>query len=370
MNDPVLMGSDNTRAMTPAMPGGNAVMKQSGAGEQSLAVTGETASTAAAARVEAQMRSMFAVALSRPRDWDQVRGAGLKHCTRPGFAEVARYSKPIGAGKVEGAGIRMIEMGLREMGNVHVETAVVFDSPEKRLLRIAVVDLERNATHEHEILVEKTVERRQVRQGQNVIGSRQNTRGEKVFLIEASEDELQIKAAALTSKAIRTLGQRLLPGDILEDWNRQCIQTRRNKDAVDPDAAKKQVLDAFLLNLSVQPSDLSEYLGHDVASMSPAELDNLRDIYSTVKSGDGTWHEIISEVRKARAAASSGGAKALPEAREGASLKESLAAKAQAATTAPASTTERDPQAGATLLGGAADGPPDQPSSPHARRGR
>lgn len=68
----------------------------------------ETAASAAAAQSKALVEARYTVAINRPRDIDAVRQALLKECSRPSFAAVARYNKPIGKGVV-GPSIRFAE---------------------------------------------------------------------------------------------------------------------------------------------------------------------------------------------------------------------------------------------------------------------
>ena len=64
---------------------------------------------------------------------------------------------------------------------------------------VAACDLERNKTEETDVLVQKVIERKNPRDGQTVIGSRKNSQGQTVYLIEANDNELQVKANAMVS---------------------------------------------------------------------------------------------------------------------------------------------------------------------------
>lgn len=252
----------------------------------------ETASTAVAAQAKASVEARYLMALKSPRTWDTVRVRILAACKRPGFAETARYSKPVGRTTVMGPSIRFAEEALRSMGNVYVESMVVFDDPERRIVRITGTDLEANLSYHTDLLILKTVERSSVRDGQVVVGRRQNTKGQTVYIIEATDDDLLVKQAAMTSKAVRTIGLRLLPGDILEEAMEQVAQTLLNEDAKDPDSARKRLCDAFFA-LGTSPDDLEEYLGHKLEQTTPAELNLLRTIYQALKDGEATWADVL-----------------------------------------------------------------------------
>ncbi len=252
----------------------------------------ETASTAVAAQARASVEARYLVAMKNPRSWDTVRVKVLAACKRPGFAEAARYSKPVGAKSVVGPSIRFAEEALRAMGNCYVETMVVFDDAERRIVRVNVTDLESNLSYPQDLLIAKTVERSRVRDGQTILGRRQNTKGETVYILEATEDDLLVKQAALTSKAIRTGALRLLPSDIQEEAMEKVAETLMKEDAHDPAAARKRMCDLFY-TLGVEPNDLVEYLGHELPQTTPAELNLLRTIYQALKDGEATWADVL-----------------------------------------------------------------------------
>ncbi len=296
-----------------------------------LAVHAETASTAVAAQARAIVESRYIVAMKRPRDLDDVRVRLLRECRRPGFAEVARYRKPIGKG-VEGPSIRFAEAALRALGNVTPETITVYDDQTKRILRVSVTDLESNVTYSSDIVVEKTVERRALKEGQQPISQRRNSLGQITFLVQATEDDLLNKQNALVSKALRTNALRLLPGDILEECMDVVEATVRDRAAKDPDGERKRIVDAFS-GLGVNPSDLKAYLGHDLGHSSPAEVGELRALFSAIKDGEGTWQDALATKVRSRSPESE------EKPAEGATKAATLAAKLK---TKPA-VVEREP---------------------------
>ena len=87
----------------------------------------ETSVAAAAAREQAIIGAEYIAAERHPRKWADVRVRMLDHCSRPRFAEVSRYRKPVGKKLINGAWIeqfatgftiRMAETLAQEMGNV------------------------------------------------------------------------------------------------------------------------------------------------------------------------------------------------------------------------------------------------------------
>jgi len=255
------------------------------------AVQAETATAAAAAQATALVQARYTIAIRNPRDLDVVREKLLKECRRPGFADVARYNKPIGDGIV-GPSIRFAEAALRCMGNVVIDTLVTYDDREKRILQVCVTDLEANVPYTTSIALDKTVERKQPKQGDVIIRERLNSKNEKVFIIEATEDQLLNKQNNLISKAIRTNGLRLIPGDIVEECMDQVVVTQENRDAQDPDAARRKLFDSFTA-LGVTVAELKKWLGHDGATVTKKETTDLRALYTAIKDGETTWRAVM-----------------------------------------------------------------------------
>lgn len=257
-----------------------------------LVIAAETQAAAVAAQATASVQARYLMALKRPRDPDQVRVELLKECKRPGFAQVARYRKPIGKG-VEGLSVRFAEAAVRCMGNVLTEVQTIYDDERKRIVRVLVTDLESNVPYSRDVLIDKTVERSIVKDGQRILSSRTNAQGKITHTVAATDDDLLNKEGALVSKAFRTLALRLIPGDLKEEAEQMCIDTLHDGASKDPDAQRKSLADAFA-GLGVSPASLRDFLGHELGQCSPAEIVELRAIYSCIKDGETTWGETIA----------------------------------------------------------------------------
>lgn len=259
--------------------------------QETKAVQAETASTALAAQAKALVEARYLVAINRPRDMDAVREKLLKDCKRPGFARSAIYHKPIGKG-VEGPSIRFAESAIRAMGNIIVNSPTTYEDHEKRIINVSVCDLESNTAYDADVMITKTVERNSLKEGEKAIRTRIGARGQTVHIVEATDDDILNKANALVSKAVRTLGLRLLPGDILDECMWACRQTQKDEDARDPDSAKLQLFDAFG-TIGVKVAALKEWLGHDGETITPKELGELRGIYSAIRDSETTWKAVM-----------------------------------------------------------------------------
>lgn len=279
-------------------PPTGAMVRQDQFGGGQMATVQETAATAVAAQLKASVEARCIMAMRNPRNLDQVRQELLRECARPSFAEVARYRKPVGQG-IEGLSIRFVEQALQLMGNCESIATTVYDDQLKRIVEVRVTDYERNVCHTTQITVSKTVERRQLRQGQTAIGRRTGSGGQTVYIVEATDDDLLNKQGSLVSKAIRTNGLRLIPGWLQDEADNAIRATSANNAAKDPDAERRRLADAFA-GLNVMPRDLEEYLGHDLGKISPAELVELREVYTTIRDGQATWQATIEFRREQR----------------------------------------------------------------------
>lgn len=259
----------------------------------------EMAVSSMVAKAQAEVQARYVMAYQRPRNMDLVRTKILHECARPLFAENAMYEKPVGGQKIHGLSIRFVEAALRIMGNVHMTRQVISDGEDTRTVRIGVTDLETNSTYETDFTIEKTVERRSIKEGQPYIATRTNTYGDTLYILRGTSDDVLQKESAQASKVLRTLGERLIPSDIIFEAKNRIARTVDDADAQDPDAAKKKLIDAFG-RLRISPDKLVEYLGHDLDALAPGDLANLRLCYTAINDGEATWHEMLAAKKSAR----------------------------------------------------------------------
>lgn len=296
-----------------------------------------TAQLEASARALIQARFYLAKQPNMMRLWDQVEQRLRKECQRPGFANAAWWVLPLGndpAKYPQGLSIRYAEAALRLSGNIDIQVSVTYDDAWKRIVRVTVLDLETNFAYTTEAAIDKTVERRSPGD-RRVLSMRENSQQKLIYTVEATEQEVALKQGSVVSKAIRTQGLRLIPGDILDECKALILSTRKKgAEAEDPESARKSILDNFA-DLSVMPADLAKYLEHDTNAFQPAERDLLRGIYVAIKNGMATWKDVMeAKFGVADGAQESEGAKKLKD----------LLAKRQTAAPAAATATVNQPQ--------------------------
>lgn len=324
------------------IPGGGSPFHQS----TGLAVR-ESAASAVAAQARAMVEARYVMALQRPRNWDVVRQDLLNECKRPAFAhnKSAWYVKPIGKG-VEGLGIRFVEVALRCMRNVSIETFMIAEDEWKEVVRVSVTDLESNLPWSLDVKVSKTVERSKPADDGSYLSVRKNSYNKDVYTIPAGDDDLLNKRAALISKAVRTLGLRVIPGDLQDEAEALIKKIRADKAAADPGAERKAIADAFG-ELGVPVDELLEYIGHSLDTCSPAELVRLRGLYNAIKDGEATWQGVL-DAKSAEGEGAGGKGKTPPAGKGVSGLKDAMKPAAAAASGgAAAAGPAADPAAGA-----------------------
>jgi hypothetical protein len=178
------------------------------------------------------------------------------------------------------------------MKNVLVETSMTFEDDSKEIHCVSVTDLESNLTYPLDVRVSKTVERSKPADDGSYIAVRKNSYGKMVYTVPANDDDLLNKRGALISKAVRTLGLRIIPGDLQDEAEEIIKAVRMNEAARDPGAERKRIADAFA-EIGVKVEDLTKYLGHSLDACSPTELVDLRGIYGAIKDGEATWKQVV-----------------------------------------------------------------------------
>ena len=256
--------------------------------------SGEMSASAATAQAQAIVQARYIMALRQPRDVDDFRIRLLKDCERPGFAEVAMYHRSVGGGKMaESASIRMIEAALQHFRNVHADHVITYEDKRCLKVHVEVTDVERNIGYGAEAIIDKTVERRALKDGQRPLGERLNSEGIKVYLVAATESDMRAKVGSEISKLIRGCGERLLPGDVIEEAEQAVRRVRETKVTADPSAERKRLSDAFA-GLGIMPSELKKYLGHELDAATPTELIELGGVYLLVKDGESDWRSVLA----------------------------------------------------------------------------
>src|SRR5574337_2037923 len=174
---------------------------------------------------------------------------------------------------------------------------VVFESRKQRIVRVTVTDLEANLAYITDVTIDKTVERRNP-EGYVKVGERINKDGKTVYIVEATDDDLQNKQGAMVSKAIRNAVLRLSPADILDE----CLDVYHaaiEGQTKDPTAALKALLDGFG-RLGISLEQVVEYVGHPLNQMSREEYEDLKTLGVAIHDGETSWAAALAGRKEER----------------------------------------------------------------------
>jgi hypothetical protein len=299
--DEVIDVDDAPAGALTTQPRANQIARQEFAGSSLSTTTGVTEALVAKAR--ASVEAAMIAAKRWPRNMLDARDRVLRECRRPDFAAVAMYSVPRGAGRVEGLSIRFAEMALRSMGNMEATSETIYDDATSRVIRVRVVDYETNASVAVDFTVSKTKEVKELKRGQRPLGERTNNQGQRLFIVEATDDDVTTKQNAQVSKSMRTGILRLVPGDIQDEAKAIIRKTASDKTAKDPAAAQKRMLAAYA-SIGVKPSSIESWLGHTIETITQAELSELEGLFAAIREQETTWHEVLSAALAEREPAS------------------------------------------------------------------
>lgn len=265
---------------------------------------------ASAEMAKAKIHAGYQIALHKPRNEDEARAQVLKYCKKPIFAERVEYAKPIkqrneDTGKYEwtklkGPSIRFAETVIRLWQNIRTDVAITYEDADCRRVSVTVTDLETNASWTRETQVSKTVERGYAPDDRIVLAERRNSRGKTVYLLRATDDEMDLKTSAVVSKTIRNEGLRLIPSDIIDEAIEESRKTLASRSQKDPDGEKRRVVDGFM-TLNISPKHLEEYIGHGMDTITPAEIDDLRSLWKAIEDGEANWSDALEMKREREA---------------------------------------------------------------------
>jgi len=286
---------------TGAGPAGSVAVREDTWGQEVVA-QGDLTPAAAAASARARIEARVVIAMKSPRDEDLFAQQIQLLCKRPSFAATALYCRPVGRkknaqGEWEEAyavdwSIKAIQAFLRHYRHVDTRASIVYDDVTKTCLSVEVLDIQANVSHTREMMLEKTVERRQLKKGQRALRMRENTYGDTVYIVEATPEEFRSKLGAETSKLLRDNGKRLLPADILEEARATVDTVNDDQNARDPDAAKKKILKKFA-SVGVAADQLKAYLDRPIEALTVKDLAELGVLFNGLKEGDFSWADVM-----------------------------------------------------------------------------
>lgn len=347
------MPSAEDRALEVTGSGGSA---DYGFGEVAVRHGSEVGKSALSESAKAEVEARYIMAERHPRDIELFRTKLLKECSRPGFADMCEYARPVGWDPetkkqkiATGPTVHLIRAALRAFNNTVEGSRVIENTSERRVTTVVISDYENNHHLFRDITVERLIEKKakvypqkggksKVVLPQNVVSSRKTSvmdpetgELEVVYLCGMTLDECRKEEARQVALAKRALGEEMLPRDIIQEAIGVARATIERKIAEDPDAARRNIIDSFDVDFNVGPEALAELLGHTTATVNPVEIKTLRGVYSSMKEGV-TWQEVMQYAETTKKGSDEEAAKVLAQ-KLGGNQKPPAAADAAAMTT-------------------------------------
>lgn len=256
-------------------------------------MTGPSAAMVAAAEsAKAQIQCAYMMALQCPRSYFAAEQAVVKACENPLFAEKVEYKLPRGGTTISGPTIRLAELIRREWRNIFTTERVMHDDERQMIVQVTAMDLETNSIETAEVVIPKTVERRYVKDGQEIISERENSLGKKVYTVRATDSEVDMMRKAMISKALRNAIFRLVPAELVQIALATARQTIQTADAKDPKEAIRRLIFCFE-EQGVSIDKIEKEIGHTLEKANTADVKKLRGLYKQMLNG-ASWDDLTN----------------------------------------------------------------------------
>jgi hypothetical protein len=249
-----------------------------------------------------EVQGAIIVAQRFKRNEDEIYQSLMRSCKRTSFAERAEYKYERGSKKnpdtgeweknyVQGPSVYLSREMVRLWGNIQVGTEIIRDDDDTRHIRSFAWDVQTNAKRFKEASFRKLIQRKKKVKDQKT-GKMKDAWPPETEWVRPDERDLRELTNKQGAICERNASLELMPDDFVYDARMEARNTILNEAKIDPDAVKKKVLSGFD-SINVAAADLEIYLGHAIATCSPAELTDLRQLYAAIAEGNTTWKEIM-----------------------------------------------------------------------------
>lgn len=225
-----------------------------------------------------EVQAAMVIARKFPRDELQATDKILRACTRKTLAESALYSYNRGGAEVSGASIRLAEVFAQNWGHFQYGTRELSQQSGISIIEAFAWDVENN------VRVTKTFQVSHTRYSKKN-GNTMLTDPRDVYERTANDGARRVRACILA----------VIPSDVVEVAIQQCEATLKDNADTSPEAIKKLCTAFETLNIS---SDmLQKRIGNRLDAIRPAQVVQLRKIYSSLKDGMSKvsdWFEVLT----------------------------------------------------------------------------
>jgi len=267
--------------------GNGAALAVQGQGEANIA--------SASARVQAETAASITVAQRFKRSESQARQELLNAVkASPRLAEKATYSYPRGKRQdpvtgewveniISGPSTYIAREAARVWSNLVYGTEVIRDTDHERQIRSFAWDMQTNMRCIAEASFKKLIQR--------IRWKKNGNKNEKVTeWVEPDERDLRELSNKYASIGERNCILKVVPSHMVDEVLEVARQTTLEDAAKHPEAVRAKLADAFLV-LGVNVAMLEDYFGHPLKDTTPAEITDLRGIYTSMRDGNSVWED-------------------------------------------------------------------------------
>lgn len=229
-----------------------------------------------------EVQAALVIAKRFPRDQKAAVDRIMNTCTRESLAAVALYQYARGGTDISGASIRLAEAIAQNWGNLDFGFRELSrgESNGKTYSEVQAYawDMETNTRRSLQFRVTHW---RDTRKGGYAVTDERD-----IYELLANQSQRRVRACILA----------IVPGDIVEQAEKQCLATLNAKADTSAEATKKLV-EAFA-EIGVSKEQIEARIQRRLDAITAAQVVNLRKVYTSIKDGmsePGEWFESQDE---------------------------------------------------------------------------
>jgi len=222
-----------------------------------------------------EVQAAMVIAKRFPRDEKQALDRILNSCTRPSLANQALYSYSRGGTEITGPSIRLAEAVAQQWGNLQFGIRELEQGNGSSTVEAFAWDVETNT---RQVKIFQVPHERHTRNGKSKLSDPRD-----IYELVANNGARRLRACILG----------IIPGDIIEEAQRQCEATMSANADTSPEAMRKMV-DAFA-EFGVTQAQIEKRIQRRIDTIVPAQVIAMKKIYRSLKDGmsaPGDWFDV------------------------------------------------------------------------------
>lgn len=212
-----------------------------------------------------EVQAALVIAKRFPRDEKASLDRILNSCTRPSLANQALYSYSRGGSEITGPSIRLAEAVAQQWGNIQFGIKELEQSNGTSTVEAFAWDVETNT---RQVKIFQVAHERHTRNGTTKLKDPRD-----IYELVANNGARRLRACILG----------VIPGDIIEEAQRQCEATMSASADTSPEAMARMVEGFAEFNITRE--QIEKRIQRRIDSIVPAQVIALRKIYRSLKDG-------------------------------------------------------------------------------------